>query len=384
MASPSHLPAPQPQVSATARNALMFIAVIAGGAALFLLRSILTPLLLALFLMVIIDGLSRVLRQRVPALSATVALVLAILVTVAGFGVTVLLIAGNAPGFIGQLMADTPRLNAIIRDVAGRMHIHSPPTVERLARQLDPAKYAGGVAQTLQGMISNFLFILIYLGFLFASRAGFQRKTERLFRSGEERGNALQAFQHIRNGIERYLWIQTVTGLMIAIASALVLAAVGMQNAVFWGFLILVTSYVPIIGGMVGQFLPPLFALVEYNTYWQPGVILAGLTVVQLVVGSIIFPRMQGRSLNLDPVVILLALSFWGLVWGVPGMFLSTPLTVTVMVICEQFPSARWVAILLSSDGEPEGADTAASDPSRPAEAVRTPKKSRRPAFTQA
>ena len=377
-------PLSQPQVSATARNALMFIAVIAGGAALFLLRSILTPLLLAAFLMVIIDGLSRVLRKRIPALSEAVALGLAILVTVVGFGGTVLLIAGNAPGFIGQLMADTPRLNAIIHDVAGRMHIHSPPTVQRLARQLDPAKYAGGVAQTLQGMISNLLFILIYLGFLFASRGSFTRKSERLFKGEAERGHALQAFQHIRNGIERYLWIQTVTGLMIAIGSAVILQAVGMPNAVFWGFLILVTSYVPIIGGMVGQFLPPLFALVEFNTYWQPGVILAGLTLIQVIMGSIVFPRMQGRSLNLDPVVILLALSFWGLVWGVPGMFLSTPLTVTLMVVCEQFPGARWVAILLSSNGDPEGADTAAADPSKPAAADRRAKKPARAALTQA
>src|SRR6202000_1274913 len=114
----------------------------------------------------------------------------------------------------------------------------------------------------------------------------------------EPRPHAGAAFNRIRNGIERYLWVQTVTGLMIAGASTVILAACGMQNAVFWGFLILVTSYVPIIGGIIGQFLPPLFALVEFSTYIQPGLILAGLTIVQLVVGSIIFPRMQGRSLN--------------------------------------------------------------------------------------
>lgn len=364
-------PAPA-QVSSTARNALILIAVVAGGGALFLLRTILTPLALALFLMVIIDGLSRVLRRRAPILSPGAALAVAMLVTVAGFGMTVVLIAGNAPGFISELMADTPRLNAIISDVAHRLHIHSPPTVERLARQLDPAKYAGGLAQTLQGLISNLLFILIYLGFLFASRGSFTHKTDRLFPVRTDRAHAIQAFQHIRNGIERYLWIQTVTGLMIAGASTVILTAAGMQNAVFWGFLILVTSYVPIIGGMIGQYLPPLFALVEFSTYWQPGLILAGLTVVQLVVGSIIFPRMQGRSLNLDPVVILLALSFWGLVWGVPGMFLSTPLTVTLMVVADQFPSARWVAILLSSDGEPQGSDLP-EDPSQAAPAAAKP-----------
>ena len=360
----ARFPVPPTPVSSTARNALILIAVVTAGAALFLLRTILTPLALALFLMVIIDGLSRVLRKRFPVLSEMAALAVAMLVTVGAFAVTVLLIAGNAPSFIGQLVADAPRLNAIIGDVAYRLHMHSPPTIQRLARQLDPAKYAGGVAQTLQGMVSNLLFIMIYLGFLFASRTGFRRKAERLFPDPVDRAGATQAFQHIRNGIERYLWIQTVTGLMIAGASTLILAAVGMPNAMFWGFLILVTSYVPIIGGLIGQFLPPLFALVEFTTYWQPGVILAGLWVVQLVVGSIIFPRMQGRSLNLDPVVILLSLSFWGLVWGLPGMFLSTPLTVTLMVVADQFPGARWVAILLSSDGEPQGADRPTEDPS--------------------
>jgi predicted PurR-regulated permease PerM len=367
-------PLPTPQVSVTARNALLVIAVTTAGVALFLLRPILTPLALALFLMVIIDGLSRVLRSRLPKLSESAALSVAILVTVVAFGATVMLIGGNVPGFIGQLVADKPRLNIVIHDAAHRLHIHNPPTVERLARQLDPAKYAGGLTQTLQGLVSTFLFILIYLGFLFASRAGFRRKAERLWPNQTSRESTAAAFQRIRNGIERYLWVQTVTGLMIAVASTLILAALGMQNAEFWGFLILVTSYVPIIGGMIGQFLPPLFALVEFGDYWHPGLILAGLTVVNVVVGSIIFPRMQGRSLNLDPVVILLALSFWGLVWGVPGMFLSTPLTVTLMVVASQFESSRWVAILLSSDGQPFGEEQPTADPSQTVAKAGAPK----------
>jgi predicted PurR-regulated permease PerM len=50
-----------------------------------------------------------------------------------------------------------------------------------------------------------------------------------------------------------------------------------------------------------------------------------------------------------------LSLAFWGWLWGVIGMFLSTPLTVIVMVICAQFPGSRWVAVLLSADGRPGG-----------------------------
>src|ERR1700744_4045653 len=97
--------APPPAVSPAARNALMMTATVAMGTALFFLRPILTPFALALFLMVIIDGLSRVLRHRLPVLTKQWALVVAILVTVASFGVTVMLIAGNAPTFINQLVA---------------------------------------------------------------------------------------------------------------------------------------------------------------------------------------------------------------------------------------------------------------------------------------
>jgi AI-2 transport protein TqsA len=63
---------------------------------------------------------------------------------------------------------------------------------------------------------------------------------------------------------------------------------------------------------------------------------------------------MQGRSLNIDPVVVLLALAFWGAIWGVTGAFLSTPLTVMLMVILAQFSGTRWIAVLLSADGEPD------------------------------
>jgi predicted PurR-regulated permease PerM len=64
---------------------------------------------------------------------------------------------------------------------------------------------------------------------------------------------------------------------------------------------------------------------------------------------------MQRDSLNIDPVVVLLSLAIWGAIWGIPGMFLSTPLTVAAITILAQFEGSRWIAILLSGDGEPEG-----------------------------
>ena len=176
----------------------------------------------------------------------------------------------------------------------------------------------------------------------------------RLFEDTVARHEAAEAFIRIRDGVEQYLWVQTVTGLMIAVGSWAAMAAVGLDNAVFWAFLIFIASYIPIIGGAVGILAPPVFALVQFETYWQAVVLIAVLQSIQFVVGNVVLPRMQGESLNIDPVVVLLSLAFWGAVWGVAGMFLSTPLTVIAMVVCAQFDGARWVAVLLSADGEPD------------------------------
>jgi AI-2 transport protein TqsA len=79
------------------------------------------------------------------------------------------------------------------------------------------------------------------------------------------------------------------------------------------------------------------------------------LNTIQFLVGNVVLPRMQGDSLNIDPVMVLLSLAFWGAIWGVPGMFLSTPLTVAVMVILAQYPATRKAAVLISANGAPQG-----------------------------
>ena len=63
---------------------------------------------------------------------------------------------------------------------------------------------------------------------------------------------------------------------------------------------------------------------------------------------------MTGESLNLSTLVVLLALAIWGTIWGIAGAFLAAPLTVMLMIVLAQFPSVRWIAVLLSADGKPE------------------------------
>ena len=262
--------------SATTRNALVIIAVVTAGAALAWMQAILTPLALALFLMVMVDGFARFLARHAPALPEWAALPLAIVIMVAVLLGALLIVADNAAG--------------------------SPPAA--LAR--------------------------------------------------DEMDHAAAVFFRIRDGVESYLWIQTVTGALMAAGSFVAMQALGLQNAMFWAFLIFIASYIPVLGGLVGSVLPPLFALLQFEAYWRALALFAALQAIFFVIGNVVQPRMQRDSLNIDPVMILLSLAFWGAVWGVPGMFLSTPLTVMAIIILAQFEGSRWVAILMSGDGQPE------------------------------
>jgi AI-2 transport protein TqsA len=149
--------------------------------------------------------------------------------------------------------------------------------------------------------------VLIYLGFIIASRRGFNRKIVSLYPHHAERDGAMQLFQRIRNGVEQYLWIQTVTGLMIAVAAWVVMMLLRLDNALFWAFLIFVAAYIPILGGAVGCFLPPLFALVQFDSFLPALILFVALEAIFFVVGNVIYPRMQGDSLNMDPTVVLLS-----------------------------------------------------------------------------
>lgn len=341
------------------RNAVVLLATIAVGLVIHWLADILTPLALALFLALLIDGFARFLARRAPGVSPRVSRWLAVILSVAIFVGAAFFVADSAAGFASKLAAYGPRLNGVLARLADLFGMEAPPTLTDIVRRADPASHLGEVAAGLQAFVSTAAFVLVYLGFILASRRGWERKVVALFGSRDERHNAVAAFARIRDGVEQYLWVQTVTGLMIAGASWIAMAAVGLDSALFWAILIFFASYIPLVGGIVGVALPPIFALLQFDTLWQPLVLAGGLQAVGLFVGNVVQPRMQGASLNMDPIVLLLALAFWSVVWGLPGAFLSTPLTTVMMVVLAQFEGSRWIAVLLSADGDP-GASRAA------------------------
>jgi AI-2 transport protein TqsA len=86
---------------------------------------------------------------------------------------------------------------------------------------------------------------------------------------------------------------------------------------------------------------------------WAAIVCLILISVVQFVSGNVIETRLMGKSFDVSPVVLLLALMFFGLVWGIIGMFLATPIVSILKIVLQQNPETRPVAELLAGRWTP-------------------------------
>ncbi len=334
-------------------NAAIFTAVLLGAAAIYLLQDIIAPLVLAVFLLVMVGELSRLIHQAAPKAPRNLTLGLSLTVIVAAFAIITWIIVDNLTGLLSDADRYAARFDSVLLTIGNRLGVALPPNIESLLARIEPSQAAGVMLTWLRGAVSAAVFVLIYLGFMMASRRSFARKVAALTTEGDGASEAKAIFERMRSAVEGYVWVQTTTGLMIAGGSWVLMAALGMPKPLFWAFVILVASYVPIVGGVVGVLAPSLFGLLEFDTFTKPLVLLIGLQALHFIVGNILQPRMQGRSLNVDPVVVLLSLAFWATLLGATGAFLSTPLSVTAMAILAEFKRTRWMAILLSSDGNP-------------------------------
>mgnify|MGYP001804369230 CR=1 FL=1 len=126
----------------------------------------------------------------------------------------------------------------------------------------------------------------------------------------------------------------------------------GVDAAFFWAFLMFALNYIPTVGSLIATLFPALFSLVQFGESRPFIIILAGLGLLEWVIGNVIEPKLMGKSLNLSPLVTILALIIWGQIWGITGMLLSTPITVVMVIFNSKFESKRSVAILLKENGD--------------------------------
>ena len=155
----------------------------------------------------------------------------------------------------------------------------------------------------------------------------------------------------INERIGRYLLVKTLVNGVLGVLSLAVLWLTGIEFAPFWAVLIAVLNDVPYLGSVLGVAFPVLLSLAQFGALAMAAVALVALSAAQIVVGSVLEPRVMGRAVNLSPFVVLLALAVWSALWGVPGAILAVPLTASLVIVLAEIEATRPIAVTLSADG---------------------------------
>jgi predicted PurR-regulated permease PerM len=332
------------------RNAAVFMAVVTGVFALKYFNVILTPLVIAVFLLMLSDGLARKLESWFPRWPGWLRSTLGAALIIGGFAGVVVICARYGRDFAGQLTVIQQKVDEILAQGSDRLGVEPVNTKQYFITHGSTA--IGAVFGAARGVLSGGVLVFIYLGFLLASRPAFGRKMRRMFGAGAGRAHASRVFTRVRVASEQYVGLQTLKALMVAVVAWVIMALLQVKGASFLAFLFFLASYVPIIGGIVGVILPTLMALAQFGDPGRPLLLLALLTGAVFAIENVLMPKLASDRLNLDPVAVLVSLGFWGSILGVPGALLSTPLTVVVMAIAAEFEGTRWLAMLLSKDGD--------------------------------
>jgi predicted PurR-regulated permease PerM len=318
-------------------------------------NAILLPLVIAIFVCYLINALAAVTRDMrifgtpLPnSLRLTAAIVVFLLVS----WFVVSLVVRN----INQVTAAVPVYQQNLRLKAERLGQRFgatyPTYLQPLFTNVDLGSMARSLARTVAGTIGTTGTVAVYVVFLLVEQHSLDKKIAALCPGPAREALMHRILQRIGNQIQTYVWLKTVMSVVVGIGSYLVMKIVGVDFAEFWALLIFALNYIPYLGSLFGVIFPSVLALVQFPTL-TPSLVMAGvLTVLQFTCGSIIEPRLMGKGLNLSPVVMLLALSVWGTIWGIVGMFLAVPLMVVAMIVCSHFESTRGLAVLMSADGE--------------------------------
>lgn len=328
---------------------------------LWLGRSIIIPLLVATFLWYLINATAAYCRLILPYSSETgrqtrpitarimdwTSNIIAIGIMI---GVMYLFVTQIQPMFRELLMA-LPALqhklilfgNYLSESIGIRFDASMLPNI---------ANIATNVGASAANIVTSAGMILVYILFMFVEQSTFNKKFAALFPNKRQYTKMRYIIDSIDDNMKKYLFMKTLLSGITGILSFFWLELIGVQFAGIWAFVVFITSYIPTIGAIVACSLPILYSLITAPSLHQPILTAIGLITLQIVFGNILEPKFTGKTLNLSTLAILINLVFWGMIWGIAGMFFSVPLLVATFIITAQFDSTRWIAILLSADGK--------------------------------
>jgi len=311
-------------------------------------QSALVSSLVAVFLAVLGMPLVQWLeRKRVPhVLAVLIALLVMVVLLLGGAG----LVGTSLGGFSSSLPSYQERIQeqaVVIQALLAKKGVSVTDT--ELLEFLNPAavmKLAVGLLGGLGSALSNMVLILLTVMFILLEASSFPVKLRAVL--GDPR-QVFPEFTKFVDDIQRYMLVATGLNLTAGVLIGILLAILGVDSPVLWGFLAFMLLYIPHVGSILAAVPAVSLTLVLFGP-GRAALVAAVYVLVQFTIGNVVWPKLVGRKMSLSTLVVFLSLVFWGRMLGLMGAVLCVPFTMALKFLCENHESTRWIAVLLGPE----------------------------------
>jgi len=332
---------------------LGILTVIVVGAVLKFAQAAMIPLAIAIILFFVFTPLLAFMEKlRIPRI---VSITVVIVIFFGFFYLFGLFIYASIKSFVVQLPKYQARFTSLLMEISRELFERfdlSPRILAEInwGRTLQSSLLS--LSGSLMGLVGNLIMITLFLIFLLLEQNRFQVKVRKAFHISMS-DRIYLIMKHINDQIGRYLSIKFIISLATGILIYLSLEIIGLDFPIIWGSLAFFLNFIPNIGSAFIVVVIVIMSFIQFYPDPQP-ILAVSLSVIaiQITLGNILDPRLQGRRLNLSPFLILVSLLVWGWLWGVVGMFLAVPIMAIIKIVCENIPALRPIAILMGSGQE--------------------------------
>lgn len=334
---------------------ILFLAVVLAGFLCKTMSTVIIPVVLSFMLSFVFLPIIKKLNVKTGIPWVISSLIIVILFFVAILGLTSILVT-SLTGIISEYPKYENRFMSIYQLIAQNLDIeidNSKSLFQNLWTSLKVREYTQKLAVMLSsGVIffSKTIFLIsIMTAFILIEMRLTKRKMHYAFKDNKAKISRIS--HQIINQTVRYISIKFFISLSTGILCGLASLIIGLDFPIVWGFLAFIMNFIPIFGSIISVGFTTLFSLLQFYPNWGKTVfVLVFMTSVNMILGNILEPRIEGKNLGISPVMILISLSLWGYIWGFTGMLLAVPLMVIIKIVCENIDYLKGLAIIIGND----------------------------------
>jgi predicted PurR-regulated permease PerM/GAF domain-containing protein len=229
------------------------------------------------------------------------------------------------------------------------VHTDQPVTVRVEPPEESVINLANRTVTPLIHPLTTTFAVVVFLAFMLVGREDLRDRGIRL--AGRRRMHVTtSAIEDAGRRVGRYLRMQLIVNVVFGTVAGLSLWLIGVPNPLLWALLICVLRFIPYIGIFLAAAGPLLLSL-AVSQHWNVLLWTAIMfLMLELIAGNVAEPLLYSSSTGLSPIAVLIAAIFWTLLWGIPGLLLSTPLTVCLVVIGRQVPQLQYLEVLFGDE----------------------------------